>query len=550
MTYETFLSCVHPDDREYVDNKWQAALQGEEYDIEHRIIVGNEVRWVREKAGLEFDEQGMLKGGFGTTQDITERKQIDKQLEFRNSILSQVNDIVIAVDNEERVTYFNKAAEDTYHVEVEDALGQKLTDIYQYRWLKPEDEQNANDSLAKNGFWTGENIHVKKDGDEIVVESMVNILKDYYGATSGVLAVIRDITERKKADEQMAFQVRLLDAIEDCILAADAERYTTYWNKGAENLLGWHKEEIMARNAVDLLVPEEYSQEAETIEKMMRSGESWSGEIAFKHRNGNLVPLLARFSPVMDASGKLMDVMVVGKDISELKKVDQMKDEFIGLVSHELRTPLTVITGSLESAMHPRVSPEDARELIQNAVEGAESLASILENMLELSRYRAGRLYLKIGPVVISDVAQSVVQKLKSQGVGHRFSLDFPGDLDRIEADPMRVERILYNLLENATKYSPDESEILISSRNEGDFVVTKVTDQGQGISPDDQKKLFALFERLEMPTLAKGAGLGLVVCKRLVEAQEGWIKVDSQLGKGSTFTFALPIRSKKAQSD
>ena len=427
MTYETFLSCVHPDDREYVDQKWRAALEGEEYDIEHRIIVGDEVKWVREKAELEFDEQGMLKGGFGTTQDITEHKE---------------------------------------------------------------------------------------------------------------------------AEEQMAFQSKLLDTIEDYVIAADFEGHVTYWGKGTARLLGWQPEEVIGLNAVDLLFPEEFRQKPEELRQLLRSGQSWSGEIAVRRRDGAMVPLLVNSSPVLDKDGRVTSIIAVGKDISELKKVDQMKDEFIGLVSHELRTPLTVITGSLESAMHPGVSPEDAHELIQNAIEGADSLAVILDNMLELSRYQAGRLYLKIGPVIISDVAQSVVQKLKSQGVGHRFSLDSPDDLDRIEADPMRVERILYNLLENATKYSPDESEIMISIRNEGDFVITKVTDQGQGISPDDQKKLFKLFERLEMPTLTEGAGLGLVVCKRLVEAQGGWMKVDSQLGKGSTFTFAFPIRSKKAQSD
>jgi signal transduction histidine kinase len=105
----------------------------------------------------------------------------------------------------------------------------------------------------------------------------------------------------------------------------------------------------------------------------------------------------------------------------------------------------------------------------------------------------------------------------------------------------MRVERILFNLLENATKYSPEGSKIKVSGRTEEDFVITQIIDQGNGISPDDQPKLFELFQRLEAPSHAKGIGLGLVVCKRLVEAQGGWVKVDSELGKGSTFSFALP---------
>ena len=298
LTYEAFLATVHPEDREYVDQNWTAALRGEPYDIEHRIIVDNSVKWVRERAVLEFDKKGTLLGGFGTVQDITERK-----------------------------------------------------------------------------------------------------------------------------------------------------------------------------------------------------------------------------------------------------KVEKMKDEFISLVSHELRTPLTVIIGSLRTAMSEGISPQEMRELIENAVAGAASLAVILENMLELSRYQVGRLQLQAEPVSIRGTAQSVIDKLKGQGASQRFLTDFPSDLPPIEADPVRVERILYNLLENAVKYSPDQSEIKVFARIDKDFVITGVTDQGEGISPNDQDKLFELFQQLgtgSRPT--RGVGLGLVVCKRLAEAQGGWIKVNSELGRGSTFSFALPI--------
>jgi signal transduction histidine kinase len=131
---------------------------------------------------------------------------------------------------------------------------------------------------------------------------------------------------------------------------------------------------------------------------------------------------------------------------------------------------------------------------------------------------------------------------LKRQGISRQFSTDIPEELPEVEADPVRVERILFNLMENATKYSPEDSKITVSSRTEEGFIVTNIIDQGLGISPDDQTKIFELFRQLETTQRrTRGAGLGLVVCKRLVEAQGGWIKVDSELGKGSTFSFALP---------
>jgi len=232
-------------------------------------------------------------------------------------------------------------------------------------------------------------------------------------------------------------------------------------------------------------------------------------------------------------------------DITERKKTELMKDEFISLVSHELRTPLTVISGSLQTAMSPGISEKDIRELLQNAADDADILAAILENMLELSRYQADRLQLCMEPVSIADVAGSVIGKLKSQGSSHRFLKDFPPDLPLVEADPLRVERILYNLLENAIKYSPAASEIKVSAHREEGFVITSVTDQGRGISPDNRSKLFKLFERFpdeSYPVQGQGLGLGLVVCKRLVEAQGGQIWVESAPGSGSTFFFSLSI--------
>jgi len=430
MTYETFLSCVHPEDREYVDRKWQAALQGEDYDIEHRIIVGDKVKWVRERAELEFDKQGMLKGGFGTSQDITERKKTEERLRQTRDYLDNL------------ITYANAP-----------------------------------------------------------------------------------------------------------IIVWDPELNITRFNHAFERLTGRSAGEVLGKK-VGILIPADERDEAlKKINRTTKMGERWEiVEIPIQHADGSVRTVLWNSATLYTPDGKTpVATIAQGQDITELKKTDKMKDEFIGLVSHELRTPLTVITGSLRSAMSPGISPEDARELLQNAVEGADQLAAILENMLELSRYQANRLQLRMELVNIADAAQGVIERLKGRGAEQCFSVDFPTNLPLVEADPVRVERIVYNLVENATKYSPAQSEIKVSGRRKGDFVITAVSDQGKGIPGGEKDKLFELFGRLEESSYAKGAGLGLVVCKRLVEALGGWIKVNSAPGKGSTFTFALPIRRAKA---
>jgi NtrC-family two-component system sensor histidine kinase KinB len=263
--------------------------------------------------------------------------------------------------------------------------------------------------------------------------------------------------------------------------------------------------------------------------------------IISKDENRRTVLLSA--DALRNKEGEILYSVSIQRDITELKKVDKMKDEFIGLVSHELRTPLTVITGSLRTALSEGLSPAEIRELMQNAIEGADQLGAILENMLELSRHQSGHLKLRVEPVSISGTTRNVIKKLQGQRVSQQFTVEIPRDLPPVEADPVRVERILYNLLENAAKYSPDGSRVTVSAREEGSLIVTAVTDEGQGISPDDQPRIFEQFQQLDTTSRPiKGAGLGLVVCKRLVEAQGGWIKVDSAPGKGSTFSFALPV--------
>jgi PAS domain S-box-containing protein len=424
MTYETFLSSVHPKDRKYVNQKWMTALHGEPYDIEHRIIVGDEVKWVRERAELESDSNGDLKGGFGTVQDITERKQ-------------------------------------------------------------------ANEALRET-----------KD----YLENLIN----YANAP---------------------------------IIVWNPKLEITRFNHAFERLTGRSADEVLG-DKVDILFPVDSRDESMNHIREATSGERWEVvEIPIKHKDGTVRILLWNSATIYVSDGKTpLATIAQGQDITERKKVEKLKDEFIGLVSHELRTPLTVISGSLRTAMSKGLSQEDVCELLQNAAEGADSLEAILENMLELSRYQADRLQLRIETVSIAEAVKNVTEKLKRQGISHQFLLDIPRELPEIQADPVRVERIFFNLMENAAKYSPEDSKITVSSRTQGEFVVTRIIDQGLGISPDDQPKLFEPFRRLEASQRqAKGVGLGLVVCKRLVEAQGGWIKVDSELGKGSTFSFALP---------
>jgi len=243
---------------------------------------------------------------------------------------------------------------------------------------------------------------------------------------------------------------------------------------------------------------------------------------------------------------EVIRVTSIVRDITERKKLDHLKDEFIGLVSHELRSPLTVIMGAINTALSEgeRLSPEETRQLLQDAAWEAESLSHLLGNLFELARVQADRLFLYLEPVNIENVAKDIVERIRQQSSAHQFVIDFPKRLPKVRADQLRVERILYNLLENAVKYSPPGGEIRVFAKQESERLVTGVSDQGIGISLHDQAKLFGPFQRLEDSRLdgVKGAGLGLLVCRRLVEAHGGRIWVESEPGRGSSFFFTLPL--------
>jgi signal transduction histidine kinase len=232
------------------------------------------------------------------------------------------------------------------------------------------------------------------------------------------------------------------------------------------------------------------------------------------------------------------------EELHVLKQIDRLKDEFIGLVSHELRTPLTVILGALSTVITEgdRLSAKETKQLVSDAYEEAELLSDILANLLELARAQANRLQINEEPVNIREMIETTLRKMKQQLASHPVSIDC-GDSLTVNADRVRLQRILHNLLDNAAKYSSPRTKIEIFARPDNDKILVGVKDKGIGINPDKQGMLFEPFQRLEpQNSNATGTGLGLVVCRRLVEAHGGRMWVESQPGAGSTFLFTLPM--------
>ncbi|MBA7479824.1 Adaptive-response sensory-kinase SasA [subsurface metagenome] len=319
-------------------------------------------------------------------------------------------------------------------------------------------------------------------------------------------------------------------------------------NRSAGELLGYSGDELVGRLVSELYAdtPNGKAKAQKIFQKFLAGEEIRDEELEMRRADGGEVWVNLSVRPIRDKEGNVVASRSEIVDITEHRKLDQLKDDFIGLVSHELRSPLTVIMGAINTVLSEgaNLSEEETHQLLKDAALESETLSHLLGNLLELSRAQAERLILHAEAIDVERVVQEAVEGVKRQSSAHQFVVSAPQKLPPVYADPLRLERILYNLLENAVKYSPQGGEIKVTVKPNKEQLVIGVSDRGVGISPADQARLFAPFQRLEesRPGGTRGVGLGLLVCQRLVEAHGGRIWVESKPGRGSTFFFTLPL--------
>ena len=233
---------------------------------------------------------------------------------------------------------------------------------------------------------------------------------------------------------------------------------------------------------------------------------------------------------------------------AELKENDEMKSEFISTASHELRTPLTVINSYIEMFEEGMLGDltDTQREKIRIIRSQTDHMIRLVEDMLDTSRLESRKLKIHKSPIKIEKIAMKVLQELsRLAGLKEQtVSLAVEGDLSEIEGDERRVKQVFNNLLTNAIKYTPDKGKINVLIKNEPQQIRVLISDDGIGIAKKDQNKIFQKFFTGSGSSLTRESGrmgLGLAIAKGIVEAHEGSIWVESEVGKGSTFVFTLP---------
>jgi PAS domain S-box-containing protein len=273
-------------------------------------------------------------------------------------------------------------------------------------------------------------------------------------------------------------------------------------------------------------------------------------ELEIHHPDGRVFPILASGAPLRNELGHVSGAVVAFQDIAKMREVDRMKDEFVSIVSHELRTPLTSIRGSVQLVLDDAkaVTDPEHRTLLQIALNNCERLVRIINDILDVSKIESGNLTLRKKGAHVADLIRQSVDVVSgpARSAGVKLATNVPADIRPVIVDPDRVVQALVNLLSNAVKFAPKDSTVTVAVTGSEQMVTISVSDQGEGIAPENVNRLFRKFQQVDSSSSRRkgGTGLGLAITKALVEQHGGRIFVDSELGKGTRFSFTLPVAS------
>ncbi len=268
-------------------------------------------------------------------------------------------------------------------------------------------------------------------------------------------------------------------------------------------------------------------------------------EIELSVPDGRSVKTLINVTPIRGEDEAAESVVVTLQDLGPLEELERSRSEFLSLVSHELRTPLTSIKGSTTTVLHalPELDPAEQREFIRIIDEQADHMRGLIGDLLDAGRIDSGTLSINPEPSSVPAMVDRARSTFLSGGGRHAIVIDLPPDLPAVMADRRRVVQVLNNLLANAARHSPESSSIRIDAARDGGHVAISVADQGRGVAPEQLPYLFRKHASGDGEDSAVRHGLGLTICKGLVEAQGGRIRAESAgLGKGARLTCTLPV--------
>ncbi|WP_126455512.1 PAS domain S-box protein [Sulfuriflexus mobilis] len=473
---------------------------------------------------------------------------------LQRSIFETVADAVIVIDNKGSIHNFNHAAEKVFEYSVEEVLGKNIKILMSERYAKEHDDylRRYMETGEDNMIGRGREVEGRRKSGtifplELAVSEMRLEGKRYF------TGIVRDISKRKQAELALlnseTRQRTILENIIDGIVTIDDKGVVRSLNHAAELIFGYAADDIIGNN-VNMLMPEPYkTQHDGYLHHYLSTGErkviGIGREVEGLRKDGSVFPMDLAVSE-MSIDGRRTFIGIV-RDITERKRIETMKNEFVSTVSHELRTPLTAIRGSLGLLTAGVVGelPPKAMDMLKIATNNTERLLILINDILDMQKITSGKIAFKFLNIPLTAFLEQVVRDNETYAREHHASIRLVKSIDgaRVYADKDRLMQVMANLISNAAKFSPEGDVIEISMARHNDRLRISVTDHGEGIPEEFKDKLFDQFTQSDTSTTRKkgGTGLGLSISKIIIEKHGGEIDFVSEMGIGTTFFVDLP---------
>jgi protein-histidine pros-kinase len=457
---------------------------------------------------------------------------------FRD-LLESAPDAMVIVDPDGRILLVNAQTERHFGYPREELVGQCVELLVPERFRVGHrghrDGYFADPRLRPMG--AGLDLFARRrDGSEFPCEISLAPLETEEGRL--VTAAIRDVTERRRAEEALRLQAHLLELSHDAVIVRNSKHAILSWNRGAEELYGWTEAEVVGQ-VLPVLLQTRFPEPLEAIEAQLLEAGRWEGELTQIRRDGADVIVESRHILLRNDRGAPIAFLAINRDITERRAAEQLQREFIAMINHDLLNPVTAI--GLHAELLQATESYSPRS-VANILDAARRLERLVNDLLDVSRLETGRLRISRARVDLAELVKRCAEQVAVTSQDHTIITDLetaplPGWWDRT-----RLEQVCQNLLTNAVKYSPAGTAVHVRLSGDGQWARLAVRDRGVGIPEEHLPFIFDRFYRVRSQEhRAEGLGLGLYITRSLVELHGGQIAVQSRTGEGTTFTVRLP---------
>lgn len=436
------------------------------------------------------------------------------------------------------------------------AANEELTSINEELLAAREELADANTSLEQRVQERTLALQETEQETQALNEELTAINEEMAATNEELLATNEELSESQQrlletldevraGEERSAKLAAIVASSDDAIIGKDLDGVITSWNRGAEKIFGFTEAEIVNQPVLKL-IPGERHYEEPIILGRLRNGEKIDHyETIRRKKDGSLIDVSLTISPIHDREGKVIGVSKIARDITEQKRDDQRKNDFIGMASHELKTPLTSLIALIQVLqIKLKNGPDDfVTNALAKAAQQGRKMTSLINGFLNVSRLESGKLVIEKQTFDLTDLIREMIGDIRMAVSSHSFVFD-PLSEVKVLADRDKIGAVISNLLSNAVKYSPKGNLVTVTCERNDIEVIISVRDEGLGISPQDLPKLFDRYYRVasEHTRHISGFGVGLYLSAEIIERHEGRIWVESEKGAGSAFYFALPL--------